>query len=57
MLCYYFMGSLFVENARTPGEASPRILIVAEKLSRAQGMVVTLWGGGKPQANRCFPLA
>lgn len=38
------MGSLFVENARIPAEASPCILIVTGKLNRAKGMVATLSG-------------
>lgn len=38
------MGSLFVEHARTPAEASPHILIVTGKLSRAKGMVATFLG-------------
>lgn len=35
------MGSLFVENVRTPAEGSPCILIVTGKLNRAKGMVAT----------------
>lgn len=50
------MGSLFVEHARTPAEASPHNFDCDWKVKQSQRYGGNL-PGGQPQANRCFPLA